>query len=606
MKRAFLLLAALASQGASQQAVPRRLAAGSPLYDFKAGVRLDWHAPAAPGGLSRGSRCGGGSVIQEGAWPPLALDFVAKIRLFTFFPDGVQLSPSSALASDPGATGWLAAVLSAASSAIVCSAAEPAAARLLLSRGTWKLPSVSTTSTSSDTLAVPLTFNLTSKLSQESDDAISPPLAQVSLSCSLANASLFVPFDASAAAAAAVATALGATAASDVPLAGSSTAVTLWTSRWAVPSTWSALPSYTTPSSWPCSPLAPERCDAPAAWFSAAASAALPLDVVGTVGATGQATVMSGQPVLLLKRLSSQGGSFPSGGPTRGTGAPLLGLQVQQASAPAFASLADFAANAGDRSVIALRLPRSDFVCPLSGSTGGASGGTDGSNSSSSGGSGSSSGSGGGAAGANGLRRTGPACAPQTALLTAASPSALSSAAQLAAVCAAVASANLSAAVAAGVAYRSGVVACPPFCSWSQLPSDATIAPPSAAAASQPVIISSASTAAAYDALHSAAAAGGIRGSSGELLAVQPLSAAAAVNAIPPAAGFAFARPCISPGDPSVLTALQASGAPTLSALCANASTASPTVCFWGEPPDCVPCPLGGLCPGEWRFCRLC
>lgn len=588
------LAAALASSADSQLLGVQRLAPGQVLSDGRSGVRVDWYPPASAPALS-GSSCAGGQasgiLLLEGRWPPPAVAFAVKARLFTFYPDGAQLGAAAAFASDPGLDGWLGAVLRAVAGSLSCSATGLAAPRLLLSRGVLQQPYLATTSAASDTLVVPLSLNITSKLSLEGDDAVSSPLTQASLICSLANASLFVPFDATPSTVAAVVAGIGTGAAADVPLATSSIAVTLWSARWALPSSWSSLPSYATAASWPCSSLAPDRCDASAAWFSGAGAAAVPFDVARSVAGTGQPTVMTGQPVLLLKRSAAQGGSFPSGALTRGPGAPLLGLQVQLPTAATFASLGDWASNAGDRSIVAVRLPRSDLVCPLGSSSSSSGGSGDTSNSSSTGGSGSS-------GGTNGLRRTGSACPPQSTLLVAASPASLSSSSQLAAVCSAVATGNLSSAVAAGVAYRSGVAACPPFCALGQLPNDALALVPSASSPSSPVLIATAATAAAFDALHSAVAAGGIRGSAGELLPVPALSSAALSNAMPAAAGFVYARPCILPSDPAVLSALAVSGAPTLSALCANASTASSTVCFWGEPPDCVPCPLGGLCPG--------
>ena len=51
--------------------------------------------------------------------------------------------------------------------------------------------------------------------------------------------------------------------------------------------------------------------------------------------------------------------------------------------------------------------------------------------------------------------------------------------------------------------------------------------------------------------------------------------------------GINYIRPC--PSSP-----------PPLASTCSNISDPAFTSCNWGEPPDCVPCPTGGICPGGY------
>ena len=66
--------------------------------------------------------------------------------------------------------------------------------------------------------------------------------------------------------------------------------------------------------------------------------------------------------------------------------------------------------------------------------------------------------------------------------------------------------------------------------------------------------------------------------------------------------GFLYARPCSAASS----AAAAAVDLPPLPLLCANGSDSrsrgSSNFCFWGEGPDCVLCPPGGLCPGGYRL----
>lgn len=170
----------------------------------------------------------------------------------------------------------------------------------------------------------------------------------------------------------------------------------------------------------------------------------------------------------------------------------------------------------------------------------------------------------------------------------------------------------------APVAARPSVVACPPLCAPSQLPTISRnngrvvagngrrLQSPSSSFLSD---FDADEDALAASALLAAAAAGGIRDASGERLPVSWENAAAAGGSSAVAqssfaassSGLRVVRPCSAALPSGSFDATQMSSL-LLFSICSNASdprsSGAAGLCPYGEADDCVPCPAGGLCPG--------
>ena len=139
---------------------------------------------------------------------------------------------------------------------------------------------------------------------------------------------------------------------------------------------------------------------------------------------------------------------------------------------------------------------------------------------------------------------------------------------------------------------RGKAIACPPFCGGADA-AGVLAASSTASRRLAPAAHATTSVAAALLAASSWDSAQPAPTAAAMLALAQPSGGCSTCS------GFLFVRPCF---DLSTLPP----GAPPLSVICANGSSplsaGSAGLCFWGQGPDCVPCPVGGVCPGGYRL----